>query len=133
MEYKLSQVGIDLDFQKDSILPPGSITHPHQKGITMESGESMVYLLIASKWFSNIHSQDYELFSKFCEGMIDKKIPNTTEIAPSIVKSIIRVMKDIENYHFNYNNMRLNYNKESSFGEDILLSLIHISEPTRPY
>ena len=110
MEYKLSPIGIDLDFQKDSILPPGSITHPHQKGITMESGQSMVYLLIASKWFSNIHSQDYELFSKFCEGEIGKKIPNTKDIAPRIVKSIIKVMKDIENYHFNYNYMRLKYN-----------------------
>ena len=100
-------------------LPPGSITHPHQKGIRAYAGLSMVQLMVASKWFSNIDSDDYKLFSKFCEGKIGKKIGNTGDV-PSIVKSMISIMVNIEDSHFNYNYMGLNHNEGSDFLKDIL-------------
>jgi hypothetical protein len=113
MDYKL----------EGGALPPGSITHPHQKGIKVSGlgmGKSMLFLVIASKWFSNIPTKDYKLFSQFCEDRIHFQIPNTEGISPSIVKSMIKLMKDIEDSDFNYTNTGLNYTHESLFVDNIL-------------
>ena len=55
MDYKL----------EGGALPPGSIPHPHQKGIKVSGlgmGKSMLFLVIASKWFSNIPTKAFQLF-----------------------------------------------------------------------
>ena len=98
------------------VLPPGSISEPYSKGLTPSPViEHMVQLMVASKWFSNIPSKDYELFAKyFAKRIRDTKMVYTIKngILQSqsiIVEAMITLMKNIEKSGFDYDTMGINY------------------------